>query len=158
MYCEPCLIAPCCSSLQHYRSHSRFSYDTSGGGVTLLDHTHASFMPSGSKSKPDSRSRHAHHHSQNRPTTTATSHHHLNSYHHANSSDATLQEEETPIKRPRLMSDASRKYSDTTPGSADSVGNSILSNSGHTGGSPTDVSPWVSRGTWCCRVTQMVVL
>lgn len=136
-----------CSSLQHYRSHSRYLHDTSGGGVALPDHTHASFMSSGShsKSKPDSRSRYTHHHSQNRPITTATAHHHSNSYHHANSSDTTP-EEENPIKRPRLMSDASRKFSDTTPGSADSVGNSVLSNSGLDGGSPTDISPWVSLG------------
>lgn len=113
IYSHP--VCPCYST---YRPHSRYSHDTSGGGASSADHTHSSTTTSGfhSKSKAESRSRHSRHHGQHRHTT--SHHHHSNSYHHTSN---FTDEEETPVKRPRLM-DISKKAS--VQGDGDAVVNS----------------------------------
>ena len=150
------------NSTQHYRSHSRYSHDSSGAGASLLDHTHTTGFHSKSKqpdssssSSSSSRSRHSsrHHSNPSRPSSSSSSsssshHHSSNSHHHTNSSEPL--EDETPVKRPRLMVDVSRKTSSghadsATPSSANSAmvnSNSVSSSGGAGMGSPGP--PWVS--------------
>lgn len=95
---------PCCRDIQHYRSHNRYLHD-SPGGLAAAEHPHS--FPSSAfhskLSKSDSRSRHVYHHGQHR----SMPHYHYNSHHYMNS-DA-VNEEEVPVKRPRLMMDVTGK-------------------------------------------------